>query len=172
MHLHLDGAYAYYQEHILNEDRFRRLEAHGLSVAGSVAPIDWELFGAILTRDTASAGYGSDLTRHEVKSAVQGNSFEYQYHLNGGMQKLEEDMVVRHVYISYSRTYRDVTVRTIEGAALRDTFEGWRAGLVDNYEREQPRQRYRKSVSYGTVVRLGRIEMEIRDGRRVGGVAL
>ena len=101
--LNIKDAYQYYFKHINRIERFKLLEAHQLPVAGSVPSIDWELFGSILTGSQGTLGYGADLENYEVKSATEGSSFEYQYHLNTGTSKLDEDMRVDHIFISYSK---------------------------------------------------------------------
>lgn len=45
----ISAAYAYFANHINRKERFDLLRSYSLPVAGSVHPIDWELFGAILT---------------------------------------------------------------------------------------------------------------------------
>lgn len=164
---HTQEAYDYYDRHINRQERFDLLKEHNLSVAGSIPNIDWELFGAILTGDKGKKGYGADLDRHEIKSAVSGNSFEYQYHLHGGETKLNEDMTVDHIFISYSPDYQNVLVRLVAGAELASIFESWRSGLVLNYTGENRKQRYRKSIAYSTVVKKGQTLMQIQDGRLV-----
>ncbi len=160
-------AYDYYKQHIYRESRFALLKEYNLPISGSVPSRDWELFGAILTGDKGKRGYGCDLSSHEVKSAVAGGSFEYQYHLRGGLEKLDEDKTVGHIFVSYSPDYKDVTVRFVSGTNLADTFEGWRDGLVKNYSGEIRKQRYRKSIGFAAVVASGKIIMQIRDGKLV-----
>ena len=162
--LNIKDAYQYYFKHINRIERFELLEAHQLPVAGSVPSIDWELFGSILTGSKGTPGYGADLENYEVKSATEGSSFEYQYHLHGGISKLEEDMQVDHIFISYSSNYRDVTVRLVKGEALVAEFESWRAGLIENYSGESPKQRYRKSIAFGLIQELGQVIVQIEDG--------
>jgi hypothetical protein len=123
------------------------------------------VFGAILTGDKKKEGYGSDLAHTEVKSAVDENSFEYQYHKEHGEEKLDEDKRIDHVFVSYSRDYRDVTVRWVRPEQLAETFESWRQGYRERYA--SGGQRYRKSISYGTVCEKGRVVMTIRDGALV-----
>lgn len=159
----IEAAFTYYAEHIHRQQRFDLLTEHNFEVAGSIPSIDWELFGAILTGDDRKTGYGSDLKDHEVKSAVEGNSFEYQYHKHGGVAKLDEDKNVDHVFVSYSPDYKRVTVRLVDRTKLAPTFESWRAGLIQNYQGTIPRQRYRKSISYGTVTREGEIIVSIKN---------
>lgn len=163
----IDAAFAYYAKHIHRQERFDLLEEHNFDIAGSIPSIDWELFGAILTGDDRKLGYGSDLKDHEVKSAVEGSSFEYQYHRHGGLAKLDEDKIVDHVFVSYAPDYKRVTVRLVDRAKLSPIFESWRDGLVQNYQGTAPKQRYRKSVAYGTVTREGEIILQIEGSRLV-----
>ena len=162
--LNIKDAYQYYFKHINRIERFELLEAHQLPVAGSVPPVDWELFGSILTGSQGTPGHGADLESYEIKSATEGSSFEYQYHLHGGISKLDEDMKVDHIFISYSSNYRDVTVRLVKGEDLATEFESWRAGLLENYSGDTPRQRYRKSIALGKIRELGQIVVQIKDG--------
>jgi len=39
-----------------------------------------------------------DLSKHEVKSAENGGSFEYQYHKNTGKEKLRQDIQTGHLF--------------------------------------------------------------------------
>lgn len=163
----IQAAFAYYAEHIHRQERFDLLQEHNFEIAGSIPSIDWELFGAILTGDDRKSGYGSDLKDHEVKSAVEGSSFEYQYHKHGGLAKLEEDKNVDHVFISYAPNYKRLTVRLVDRTKLNPVFESWRMGLIQNYQGTTPRQRYRKSISFGTVVREGKIILRVEDNQLV-----
>ncbi len=162
----INAAFAYYAKHIHWQERFDLLEEHNFEVAGSIPSIDW-VFGAILTGDDRKLGYGSDLKDHEVKSAVEGSSFEYQCHRHGGLAKLDEDKTVDHVFVSYAPDYKRVTVRLVDRSKLASTFESWRDGLVQNYQGATPKQRYRKSIAYGTVTREGVIILQIEGTRLV-----
>ncbi|HSW37488.1 MAG TPA: hypothetical protein VLG37_03935 [Candidatus Saccharimonadales bacterium] len=167
---HLKEAYDFYRKFIYNKEHQRILNAQGFHVAGSVASVNWEVFASILTGDKGKGGYGSDLAHHEVKSSVDGNSFEYQYHLNAGKVKLHDDMEVNHIFISYSADYKNIEVRLLEGSKLKATFETWLPGLIENYEGPTPRQRYRKSVSYGFVKNNGLLILKTSDGNLVDSV--
>jgi hypothetical protein len=168
--LNIAEAYAYYDRHINREERFELLREHKLRVAGSIHPIDWELFGSILTGDQGRQGYGSDLMDHEVESAAMGSSFEYQYHFNAGVSKLREDIMAQHIFISYSTDYQDVLVRMIPGFELADIFSLWEPLLEENYRGTFRRQRFRRSIAYGTVVTKGRVIVEIRTGKLISGM--
>jgi hypothetical protein len=164
---HVQQAHDFYRKFIYNEELQTLLQKHHKHVAGSVPSIYWELFGAILTGDKGKEGYGSDLEHHEIKSSVQGASFEYQYHLHGGRQKLLDDTKVDHVFVSYSPDYKDIDVRLVKGSVLKERFDSWMPGLVTNYEGEARRQRYRKNIPYGLVVRSGELMMQVRQGELV-----
>ncbi len=163
--LNIIGALDYYEKHIFRQGRFAVFERYGFSIVGSVPSVDWEVFGAILTGDQKRAGYGSDLTHLEVKSAVDGNSFEYQYHKKHGEEKLDEDQVIDHLFISYSKDYRNVVVRYVEAVRLASTFESWRQGYQERYATGG--QRFRKSISFGFVAENGEIVLRIADGEPV-----
>lgn len=167
-----DLAFAYYDEHINRPSRFELLEERNLPVAGSIHPIDWELFAALLTNDEGQGRKGSDLKRHEVKSALIGNSFEYQYHLHGGRTKLDSEETINHLFISYSPDYQSVVARLIPGTALARYFGQWRDPLAANYEGETRRQRFRRSIPYRAVVEMGIVLIQIEEGRLVGGASL
>jgi hypothetical protein len=160
-------AFEFYRKFIFNDEQQELLTTRGFRVAGSVASVNWELFASILVNSVAKDGYGADLDGFEVKSAVQGGSFEYQYHLNGGKTKLIDDMQVDHIFISYSQNYKDIDVRILKGAVLKQMFESWMPGLIENYEGSVPRQRYRKSISYGFVLTHGDLIMSTRNGEMV-----
>ncbi|MCB9026114.1 MAG: hypothetical protein H6625_07350 [Bdellovibrionaceae bacterium] len=164
---HIIKAYDYYTKFILNEEKLALLEKYNFRVNGSVPSQDWELFAAILTNLKSTEGYGADLPGYEVKSAKSRNSFEYQYHKNAGLEKLEEDMVVSHLFISYSPSYTEITVRLLKPEILKPTFESWREELENNYRDGSTRQRFRKSISFGTVESNGTIIMEIRAGKLI-----
>lgn len=167
---HIKDAYGFYKKFIFNEELQKLLNDYLLHVAGSVPSVNWELFGAILTGDKGKKGYGSDLKSHEIKSAIDGGSFEYQYHLRGGQKKLMEDMEVKHLFISYSRDYKDVDVRILPGEKLKETLETWLPKLIDNYKGPNRKQRYRKNVSLGFVKKNGILIMQIRKGEFVQAI--
>ncbi|WP_309716871.1 hypothetical protein [Armatimonas sp.] len=127
--------------------------------------MDWEVFGAILTGDQKRVGYGSDLTQLEVKSAVAGNSFEYQYHKEHGEEKLNEDPQIDHLFISYSKDYTSLVVRYVEAARLAPVFESWRQGYQERYA--SGGQRFRKSISFGFVVEHSEVILRVVDGLQV-----
>ncbi|MBH2007302.1 hypothetical protein I8H83_01730 [Candidatus Saccharibacteria bacterium] len=167
--LNIEEAYDFYSKYVYNAEHQKLLSGHGFSTAGSIAPVNWEVFASILTGDLGKEGYGSDLNHFEVKSAVEKGSFEYQYHLNGGKTKLKDDMVVNHVFITYSRDYKNIEVRLVEGGVLKPIFESWAPGLIANYEGPNRKQRYRKSIAFGFVKTNGIAVFRTSGGKLVQG---
>lgn len=166
----ISKAYDLYSKHIYDEEKIELLKAHGLKVAGSVSSVMWELFGAMLTGRTATGTTGADLNGWEVKSAKQGGSFEYQYHLNTGEQKLNEDCEVNHLFCTYSENYQDVTVRVLKGSELSEPFfNKWKPLYFANYDKSAPdgkrRQRFRKNIPYRYVENNGTLVLEIKEGK-------
>ena len=71
------------------------------------------------------------------------------------------------VFISYSPDYKDIDVRVVPGAVLKPTFEKWMPSLIENYEGPNRKQRFRKGISYGTVLANGDLVLSTRDGELV-----
>ena len=143
--MNIDQAYDFYKNYICNKQKFDLYKKHGFSINGVVSSYDWELFAAILLGDEKKAS-GCDLKNYEIKSSCTPSGFEYQYHKNTGLKKLEEEISCNHVFITYNNDYRDVSVRVATGTSLSDKFLGWRSQLVENYQTEK--QRFRKSISF------------------------
>lgn len=168
----IDKAYELYVRHIYDEEKIRLLIEHKLKIAGSVPSVLWELFGAVLTERSGSGLIGSDLLGWEVKSAKEGGSYEYQYHLNTGGDKLKDDCEVNHLFCTYSETYKDVAVRVMRGEDLADKyFKFWEPEYLKNYDasvhRSQRRQRFRRSISFGYIDTHGVLVLQIKNGKLV-----
>lgn len=167
----IDEAFNVYKNHILDEDKIRLLKSYNLKVTGSVPSVLWELFGALLTGKSGTGSTGADLAGWEVKSAKMGASYEYQYHLNTGAKKLEEDLEVNHLFCSYSDTYTDVTVRVMKGCDLAQYFNKWKPEYQKNYDSKIPsaqrRQRFRRAIPAGYVKTNGILVINIENGSLV-----
>jgi hypothetical protein len=163
--LQVQEAYSFYRTYILeySRDKTEIYERYGFSLQGSVGSKDWEVFAAILLNDRARRGDGADLMNYEVKSAVIGGSFEYQYHRNRGVDKLTDDREVDHIFVCRSNTYANVEVWLVERAKMISSFDRWLPELIQNYETDT-RQRFRRSVTYVFVRSQGIQLLEIRDG--------
>lgn len=162
------AAFAFYKRFILDysQDKSDIYEQYGFTLQGSIGSKDWEVFAAILMGDRASPGDGADLENYEVKSALIGNSFEYQYHRNRGLEKLQGERAVDHLFVARSSTYQDVEVWLVDRAALIATFDRWLPELQENY-RAESRQRFRRSVTYRFVTTQGTQLMDIKSGALV-----
>jgi len=185
MKLDFHAAFDFYQKHINRLDFFQLLKERNLKTSGSVPSIAWELFGSILTGKRGKSGYGTDLEGIEIKSAITGGSFEYQYHLNTGLEKLEEDQAVDHFFCSYSADYQSFQVFFAKGEQLSSFFNKWIPEYLSNYNKMEPsasmdssnmadsskrRQRFRRSIPYGWVVKNGMPIMTVKDGKLIGEV--
>lgn len=165
----LDNAYSFYNKYIYDEEIIILLQQHNLKVAGHVPSVIWELFGSILTGRKGNGTTGADLQGWEVKSSTWGGAFEYQYHLNTGEHKLQEDCVVNHLFCSYSSDYRVLLVKVIPGAELKERFfDVWLPEYQANYDRNalssSRRQRFRRAIPFGYVQQNGRTLLEVKDG--------
>ncbi|HCG6983257.1 TPA: hypothetical protein NJ311_003617 [Vibrio parahaemolyticus] len=168
----IGAAFAFYRKHIHKVELINLLEEHRLKVPGLVPSVLWELFASILTGQKGTGNTGADLQGWEVKSATMNSSFEYQYHLNTGLEKLEEDCIVNHLFCSYSKDYSKVNVMVMKGNDLAiPYFHQWRNGYEHNYDRNVDastrRQRYRKAIPYGHVKRNGEVILTIENGQLI-----
>ena len=102
---------------------------------------------------------GIDLSGNEVKSAVAGGSYEYQYHKNTGKKKLKRDMEVGHLFFDHRDNLRQVDLRYAHGSSMREFFEKWRKEYPDPYQ-----QRYRKNIPFQWVKKNGVLLMTLTDG--------
>ena len=126
---------------------------------------DWEVFASILLKTTGAASRsGPDLGVHEVKSAVHGGSFEYQYHRNSWKEKLAADRRAGHVFIWHRDELSCVEVWFSEGSSLDEHFRAWES--KDPYSQEG-RQRFRKTVSAGWVKDNATLLLRIVEGEAV-----
>lgn len=174
MELQFRAALDFYQIHINRSDFFTLLEEHNLRLRGAIPSITWELFGSILTGQKGRRGNGADLDGIEIKSAIEGSSFEYQYHLNTGLDKLKEDQVVDHLFCSYAPDYQSFRVYFATGKLLSPFFSDWIPQYLKNYnktedatsvEASERRQRFRRSIPFGWVTKNAQLVMEVRNGK-------
>lgn len=167
MSYRVQEAYRYYADHILAPLRAKTpiYADRNIPMEGLVPFRDWEVLIAILTDDRGSAlRSGSDLMSHEVKSAKKGGSFEYQYHRNHGLDKLEHDLTIEHLYVVYESGYLGFDVYAFTVKQFAEVAELWREQLPLAYQ--NPRnQRFRRSVPYRKVVEEGGLVMSVRDGQ-------
>ena len=121
---------------------------------------DWEVFASILVKDVGSKlASGVDLSNYEVKSALAGSSYEYQYHKHTGKEKLAKDAKVGHLFFEHANNLRTVNLRYVHGSRMKQFFKTW----LQNYPDPYP-QRYRKSIPFGWVREHGDLLMTLTDG--------
>jgi hypothetical protein len=142
------------------QGKLRLYRARGVHSVGKALSSDWEVFASILVKDVGTKlTKGVDLSRYEVKSAENSGSYEYQYHKKGGMEKLEDDMRVGHLFFDHRDNLQSVDLRYASGANLSVFFTKWLEEYPDSYP-----QRYRKGVPFGWVKKNGELLMSLRNG--------
>jgi hypothetical protein len=164
---YIEAAFDFYEQFILKYSQAKAAiyQRYGFTLQGSVSPKEWEVFAAILLDDRARSGNGADLINHEVKSAMTtNNGFEYQYHKTHGLEKLAADKTVDHVFISLNPTYTNIEVWWVDREHLIPTFDSWLPELRTNYQ-ANGKQRFRRSISRGTVRQYGQKILVIDQGQ-------
>jgi hypothetical protein len=170
--MHVDIAFKYYKKFLL-EDFEKRKKIYlwlGFDLAGVVSFRDWEVFGAILVGDKAKGKKGSDLRKYEIKSALEGNSFEYQYHARTALDKFKEDCNVDHLFVSYQKDYRSFTVRLVNNTVFKSLTDGWLDKIMRSYysdTRHVVKQRCRESITYNNVFNRGDVVFEVKNSNLV-----
>lgn len=118
------------------------------------------MFASILVRDVGQKlAAGIDLTEHEVKSATNGGSYEYQYHKNTGKEKLRRDTDVGHLFFDHRDNLRRVDLRYLHGSGMMQFFTKWLDEYPDPYL-----QRYRKNIPFNWVKKNGILLMTLTNG--------
>jgi hypothetical protein len=164
MKFNVGEAFSFYEKYILGGSEKRRLQEER-NFKPSVPSSDWELLGAILVGENASAGNGADLESFEVKSSADG-SFEYQYHRKSWKDKLKEDMSVDHLLVAYDEGYRDIEVWAAAGDQLKDKFKDWIPEAREAYSGEDPDYRFRRNITLRQAKERGaNLVMAISDGQ-------
>lgn len=169
--LDVQGALIYFHAYMYGpyQGRARLFRRRGLAPR-MVMSEDWEVFASILLKSTGTTSRaGPDLGDYEVKSAVDGSSFEYQYHRKSWQEKLAADRQAGHVFIWHRDELSHVEVWFCEGSDLESQFREW--------EEEQPyadarQQRFRKSINSAWVRENATLLLRIEDGEAVEQMAV
>lgn len=166
LNLHPQNAYQFYRAFILqsSQKKAKIYKTYGFTMQGSVSSKDWEVFAAILLNDRANSMGGADLMHYEVKSAVIGGNFEYQYHRHQGLTKLANDQAVDHIFVARNEAYTQIEVWLVPRVKLQTTFDRWLPELQKNYQTAD-RQRFRRSVTYSFVKTQGILLLNITAGK-------
>ena len=142
------------------QGKLRLYAARQVRAGGVAMSSDWEVFASILVRDVGKKlAAGIDLSEYEVKSALDGGSYEYQYHKNTGKDKLKGDMEVGHLFFDHRNNLRHVDLRYAHGSWMRQFFGKWLAEYPEPYP-----QRYRRSIPFQWVKENGILLMTLTDG--------
>lgn len=142
------------------QGKLRLYKARGVRSPGAAMSSDWEVFASILVNDVGKKlAAGIDLTNHEVKSAADCGSYEYQYHKRSGKEKIKEDMEVGHLFFDHRNNLRNVDLRYVHGRSMTEFFDDWLENYPDPYQ-----QRYRKNIPFNWVKANGILLMTLTDG--------
>lgn len=139
-------------------------ESRGVRLGSIIPSSDWEVFASLLVDQKGSGGIsGVDLEGFEVKSAMNNGSYEYQYHKDTGIQKLDEDVKVGHLFFNHFDFLKKVELRYVHGSvAAKDYFTVWK----QNYPNPYP-QRYRNNISFNWVKQNAQLLLTIEEGKIV-----
>ncbi len=99
------------------------------------------------------------MSEHEVKSAFNGGSYEYQYHKNSGKEKLKRDAEVGHLFFDHRNNLGHVDLRYAHGSSMKQFLQKW----LDEYPDPYP-QRYRKNIPFTWVKQNATLLMTLVDG--------
>lgn len=140
--------------------KLRLYKARGVRSPGVAMSSDWEVFASILVKDVGKKlAAGIDLTNHEVKSAAEGGSYEYQYHKLTGKQKIKSDMEVGHLFFDHRNNLGNVDLRYAHGSWMKEFFEEWLTMFPEPYQ-----QRYRRAIPFTWVKENGILLMTLTEG--------
>jgi len=140
--------------------KLRLYKAREVRPPGAAISSDWEVFASILVRDLGKKlAAGIDLSQYEVKSALDGGNYEYQYHKLTGKKKLNTDMKVGHLFFDHRSNLKHVDLRYAHGSSLKEFFNKWLQEYPDPYP-----QRYRKNIPFQWVSKHGILLMTLTDG--------
>ncbi len=142
------------------QGKLRLYSAREVRPPSAAMSSDWEVFASILVRDVGKKlAAGVDLSQHEVKSAFNGGSYEYQYHKDTGKEKLRTDAKVGHLFFDHRNDLGHVDLRYAHGSDMKEFFRKW----IEEYPDPYP-QRYRKNIPFTWVKKNATLLMTLEDG--------
>jgi hypothetical protein len=112
----LATAMKWYRDEIYNPERTRILASYGFSLSRAVNSTSFEIWAAMLLKLRKAGHSGEDLPGWEIKSARgdrrqskdgvvcawnAGTRFSYEYYPLSGLDKLENECALQHMYIFY-----------------------------------------------------------------------
>jgi len=152
-----NGAISFFKEHIVESNKSLVPLLIKYQFKSQVPSWKWELLAAILLGDIQKKGNGNDLLRHEVKSSCS-RTFEYQYCRKSWREKISQERLVDHIFISYTKDY-SIQVRRLMGSQLGDIFNSWETQIAEQMS-EAPNMRYRRSLSLNYVKDNGELLLD------------
>jgi hypothetical protein len=142
------------------QGKLRLYKAREVRSPAAAMSSDWEVFASILVRDVGrKLAAGIDLSKYEVKSALDGGNYEYQYHKLTGKKKLQADMKVGHLFFDHRDGLKHVDLRYAHGSSMKEFFSQWLSEYPDPYP-----QRYRKNIPFQWVKKYGTLLMTLTEG--------
>jgi len=164
--LELNESLKFFSEfmHAPLQGKRRVYEARNIRLGSAVTSSDWEVFASLLVNKKGNGTVsGVDLGEFEVKSAMNDGAYEYQYHKDTGVEKLNKDAVVGHLFFNHSDFLNNVELRYVHGSeAQAEHFSIWSKNYPDPYP-----QRYRNSISFGWVKKHAKLLLQIKNGKIV-----
>ena len=154
------AAYTFFRNHIYNEDKQQVYLRRGFPLARMIPPHDWECLGAELINENKNGHYGQDLKTCDVKSAVYGQAFGWDFHYVSAIDKINQALELNYIFVTYSLNLKDIEVRVGTGEQFRDFFDKWRNQYAD-YSKKYPTKRFQRSIPFKAVKERGEIILNI-----------
>lgn len=159
------AAHSWYCDIYINFQKRKLVyEQRNFDTVGIIFYKDWEILGSLLVDEHAKRGVHSDTDKVEIKSAVMGSGFEYQYCRESGLEKHDHDMSIDHLMISYSKDYRTIEGRLLLQEDAQSMINPWRDKIIKCYKIAQPKLRCRCSLTYKKIVNRGKLVFHIVNG--------
>ena len=171
----------WYDDVIYDPERDRLSASYGFSSSRTVNSTSWEIWAAMLLKLRKAGPTGEDLPGWEIKSArgdcrhskdkdgvdvgLTGTKFSYEYYPLSGLEKLENECALQHMYIVYKDLYASVDVWVLPGQDLVPMFKTWKTDMTKIFRGgRHGRRDVLKSLPYGYVKAHGQQVMQIRKG--------
>ena len=170
----------WYDDVIYVPERDRLSAIYGFSSSRAVNSTSWEIWAAMLLKLRKAGPTGEDLPGWEIKSArgdrrlskdglrriKAGTLFNYEYYPLSGLEKLENECALQHMYIVYKDLYASVDVWVLPGQDLVPMFKTWKTDMTKIFRGgRHGRRDVLKSLPYGYVKAHGQWVMQIRKGK-------
>lgn len=150
MNLYIENAYNFYKTYIYNEKLNNLYLNYNIASEGHIGSKTWELFSAILLEIKGKNSHtGIDLHNFEIKSFIDGektSEAHYEFYKYSYSEKLDSFYKINHVYILYSKNYKNIAAYLIHGKDLIDIFDVWKERIRISLTREVLKNGYFRFV--------------------------